>query len=259
MNRCDSAEEIVKKQAIALGERIREAKEREEKRISFLENATSVDRRKELERRYNSERIADQEAIERLVSDLERVKHFAASGGFQNLERKRVTGASEIKTMEVDRFHSPAVFLKEETENKLKRGNNRHSSTPFNIAVEEKKVNYNHHKIFDFDNLHLQLKLLIEKKEILQKLATVAKKELNIQSTEGTHRSTSRLVDDSRSIISSSYTARTDASYATFATSRNETPRNGATQDYGRHYNRGIAFSSGNGNRQLIQIPKLHL
>lgn len=163
---------VVERQRVCLLEAVREAREAEEKRCDFLDNKLPRSVRAKYEERFNAERARDQEKIDRLVTDFKMIKKAVVNGEFAaaRKERSMISNTVEGKYPEArhNRFEgleTPVDIIFHKTiinmfDNYDKKFEARHAPK-FNEYAEKKR-----------------LKLLEDKRTLLNKLVSVQRNEI---------------------------------------------------------------------------------
>lgn len=164
---------VIKIQREAIKQKVTEAMVAEAKRKKLLAdngNLFSHKRIKELERRHEEERLRDQEAIDYLVSDLEVIQQKVADGSLNANNRIKCSNKPKpILTMNTDRFHRqilvPDINLAREY-------------TEIHSHIDEEKRHRASITVYDEYKEKRKLSLLLQKQEVLTKLAAVTREEL---------------------------------------------------------------------------------
>lgn len=203
---------IITIQKDAIKHKVTEAMVAEAKRKKLLAdgaNNFSPKRIKELERRHEEERLRDQEIIEFLVSDLDIIQQKVADGSLNPTNRSKCTKAKPIQTMKTDRFHRQILYqdysaAKEYTEvmQHIDEETKRRSTMKTYNEYQEKR----------------KLGLLLQKQEVLHRLAAVTRAHLCSAGIEDTNQTNAQSYSYALSHSDRASTAHTDTSKASWAT-----------------------------------------
>lgn len=123
---------------------IRDAQKAVEKRACQLDIEKRSSRQKELEERFNSHRQRDQQMIQALSHDYNKLKNAIQSGEFKEESLAvRANGPAKIRTMDANRFvgfeTQEETFQKFVCE-KFEKLDQKRSTPVFNATAEQKKV-----------------------------------------------------------------------------------------------------------------------
>lgn len=146
---CKSSEEVLERQRKCLVDVVNEARKNEEKRVKKLDLVRKEDK-ESLKKRFDIERICDQEKVNNLVNDYEQLKKNVSAGNYpQMVQRNTIPDPNKKLNMTANRwiglenhvdtiFHRSIVgmFDKHDSEFRKKMG----GSSKFNVAAEKQKV-----------------------------------------------------------------------------------------------------------------------
>jgi len=199
---------IVKKHKRFLAEKIRDAQEAEEIRISRLQKCKNVADSASLNARYAGERARDQENIKNLTEDYKRVKEKYETGQLKAVDSTRkverqimlAQGNKSNATSDADRFAGFDTY-----EDKMfQKGINQM------FEKHDKRFKRCNTKSFDYAEENRKLKLLNEKRQLLTQLINL--NEYGSQNTKPAY--------------SDSYSTTSSLTYATFnSASREQIPK----------------------------------
>mmetsp|Transcript_8331 Transcript_8331/g.8495 ORF Transcript_8331/g.8495 Transcript_8331/m.8495 type:complete len:259 (+) Transcript_8331:211-987(+) len=251
MKSSDPSNETILLQTEAVKQKVNEAMIAESKRRRYLidsRNNISEERKKQLVKRYEEDRNRDQESIKNLVSDLESLKMNVTKGQVDFTTRQHKKMARSIQTMHTNRFHRQVLYLD--------YNGNRQLIEKID-GIDEKARRRRAAGIYNEYDERKKLSLLINKRDILTRLSAMQHSEIGLVKEAGGSSSSSCLGSGrprAHSAAGSLYSARTDESWATFASSNPPSSRS----NFNRSFNNNNINNNNNRKIQSGQSCRPH-